>query len=66
MIEFVIRPSAAGELYRDGINVGSFVARRQALNALAAMRDELRASGQHSLIKLEPRLGRLAPNRRGD
>ena len=56
MIEFVIRPTVQGwEICRDGINIGIFVTRRQALKTLAVMRAELRADGRRSLVKLESR-----------
>lgn len=65
MIEFIIRPTAESwEICRDGINIGRFVTRRQALKTLAAMRAELRANGQRSLVKFEPRLRHHPANRR--
>jgi hypothetical protein len=64
VIDFIIRPTAKGwEICRDGINIGTFLTRRQALKTLAAMRAELRANGQRSLIKFEPRLRHHAENR---
>jgi hypothetical protein len=65
VIEFVIRPTDQGwEICRDGINIGRFVTLRQALKTLAAMRAELRGSGQRSLVKLESRSRHHAANRR--
>jgi hypothetical protein len=56
VMKFVIRPFDRGwAIYRDEIFVSAHPTRRQALALLAALRVDLKAKGQRSLIKFEPR-----------
>lgn len=63
VITFVVRPARKGwEILQDGVAVGSYATKRQAMSALADMRRKLRARGERSLIKLELRLKQLGPD----
>ena len=56
MIKFVVKPTDKGwAVYQEGLLVGEYLTRRAAMNAVAKMRQELKASGQRSSIKFEPR-----------
>jgi hypothetical protein len=56
MIKFVVKPTDRGwAVYQEGLLVGEYLTRRAAMNAVAKMRQELKASGQRSSIKFEPR-----------
>jgi hypothetical protein len=56
MIKFVVKPTDRGwAIYQDGAFVGEYSTRRAAMNALAERRQNLKASGQRSSIKFEPR-----------
>jgi hypothetical protein len=57
VIVFVVRPSDIGwSIYKDGQFVSAFASRRKALEALSDMRRELKAKGERSLVKFEPRV----------
>jgi hypothetical protein len=57
VIVFVVKPSDLGwSIFKDGQFVGAFPSRRKTLEALSNMRRELKAKGERSLIKFEPRV----------
>ena len=56
MLKFVVKPTDRGwAIYQEGALVGEYATRRAAMNALAKKREKLKASGQRSSIKFEPR-----------
>ena len=56
MLKFVVKPTDRGwAIYQEGAIVEEYATRRAAMNALAKKREKLKASGQRSSIKFEPR-----------
>ena len=56
MLKFVIKPTDRGwAVYQEGAFVGEYISRRAAMNAVAKKMQKLKASGQRSTIKFEPR-----------
>jgi hypothetical protein len=56
MIKFVVKPTDRGwAIYQEGAFVGEYLTRRAAMNAVGKRRQKLKASGQRSSIKFEPR-----------
>jgi hypothetical protein len=56
VIKFVVKPTDRGwAIFRDEILVSVHPTRRKTLLALVSLRANLKAQGQRSIIKFEPR-----------